>query len=687
MNQVIFVTQLIFFIFSSFILFTTVGGAFLEKSKAKLSFWEKIILGTIFGWIVFTLLGYIFLVLNLKFLMIPIYIIILFLALRIFKFSQQKVTLLPKKLLAFFVPIFTVGIIMQLLVISPSGLEINGNVLFWSSHAHDGSWHIALMNQMEKGWPIQNPAFAGERLVNYHFFSDITPMYFNYFFKISFLDLYFRFFPLFYAVIFASLAYLIGKRITASFWGGFWSFIFADFAGSFGFIVTFLRDRKIDGEALFWSSQPQSTIGNPPQISASILILCFFILFSIYLEKRSELSPRSKDRSFEFLSCDNKNIFLFLCLIGGTLITFKVYAGIALLGSVAVCALWQIIKEKRAEFLLLFIVSAITSAILFLPNTAKSASMLILEPWWYIRTLVVVPDRLGLIDWEHRRQTYVAEHNWKRVIQLELNAFLIFFFGNLGMRFLGLIVLLKYLKTFFSSYFNQLLLSMALGSFLFPMIFVQKGETSGTSQFFQYYLIVLGIFAAEAILYLGQKIKPLLPKVILGVLIIILAVPTQIGLLVNFYQRNAFAKIDSNEQQALSFIKNNTPQNAVILTPLFDRYVKLDSLALPVSGIDAHTPPIWGWSDSVYVGAFAERSVYLADEEQVKNTGYDYQNRKSLARKLFDTDNLVVFNQLIKETKANYLYFPIIQKPKINLHKTSLKPVFTNDIVEIWKIN
>lgn len=431
MHQVLLFIQLIFFLFLSVACFTIPGQALLEKSQVKLFFWEKLILGTVLGWVIFTLLGYSLLILNLKFLMIAIYTLILFLSLRMRLFSKQRITVQSKKLLVFFAPIFILGIIMQFLIISPSGLEINGNILFWSSHAHDASWHIALMSQMEKGWPIQNPAFAGERLVNYHFFSDIAPMYFNYLFRLPFLDLYFRFFPLVYVFIFGSLAFLLGQRLTKSFWGGFWSFIFADFAGSFGFIVTFLKDRTIGGESLFWSSQPQSTIGNPPQISALILFLAFIYLFSIYLEKRS------------------KTIFLFLILFAGTLMSFKVYAGIALLGSLAVCGTWQIIKEKKVEFFLLFIFSAVLSFILFFPNTSQSASMLVFEPWWYIRTLVVAPDRLDKVEWELRRQTYISEGNLKRVIQLELQAFLIFFLGNLGMRFIGLIILPKYLKSFF----------------------------------------------------------------------------------------------------------------------------------------------------------------------------------------------------------------------------------------------
>ena len=68
--------------------------------------------------------------------------------------------------------------------------------------------------------------------------------------------------------------------------------------------------------------------------------------------------------------------------------------------------------------------------------------------------MVVIDSRLDWIDLEHRRQTYIYENNLKRVIQLEITAFLIFVFGNLGMRFIGLLSFIKLLPTIFKDYFN-----------------------------------------------------------------------------------------------------------------------------------------------------------------------------------------------------------------------------------------
>lgn len=327
---------LISFLILSLFCFTIPGLFLVVKSKIEVNDWEKIVLGTTLGLVIFTLISYIFFVLNLIILIIPAILIIDFFSLREIKKHNIVLKFFPKNYLIIFLTTFIIGIIFQLLVIAPSGINISGDLLFWSSHAHDASWHIGLMNQLVHGWPLKNPIFAGERVVNYHFFSDIAPSFFSYFFKFSSLDLYFRLFPLLYSLLYASAAYIIGKRLTKSFWGGFWSLIFADFAGSFGFIVTYFRNGTVGGESLFWSSQAQSAIGNPPQINAMILMLVFFILFMLYFENK------------------NKYTLFSLFLISGSMVVFKVYAGIALLGGLSICGLWQLIKDHDPECLCYF---------------------------------------------------------------------------------------------------------------------------------------------------------------------------------------------------------------------------------------------------------------------------------------------------------------------------------------------
>lgn len=633
------------------------GMFLLIKAKLKLPFWERLFLGGVVGLVLLTLISYICIVLNIfYFSAIPVILIDIFALKQIRKITEGFQFQINKQLLILLV-VFILGIIGQLLVISPSGKLNNGDLVFWSSHAHDSSWHIALMEEFKKGYPLQNPALAGERLVNYHFFSDIAPSVFSSFF-LSKWDLYFRFFPLFYSAELGAMAFIFGRKFGKSFSAGVWSSIFAYFSGSFGFIVTLMQNHQIAGESIFGSSQIQSSIGNPPQVVSLILVLTFFYLFSLFITHR------------------NKTLTFLCILLAGTLIVFKVYAGVVVLAGLAIAAACQLIKERKAYILSLFLPSLALSSALYFPNVSATTSFLIFQPWWYIQIMMITPDHLNLIDWEHKRQTYLADHNLKRVLQLEVEAFLIFFIGNLGMRFIGLWDFFKSFKNIFSDYLIQILFSTALISFILPLLFLQKGVASNTIQFLQYFLLIMGIFAATTTSKLIEKIPSLAGKTTLILSIIVLSIPTQIGLLNTFYSRPAFAKIQGDELIALNFIKQNTPSNSIFLTPPFNKY------------LDTHqsTPPIWAWSDSAYVSAVTGRREYLADIEQVDIMGYDFKSRLNAQEGLFNETNPQTFEKEVRSMKVNYLYFPLLQKPKVDLTKTAFQKVFQNESAELWKI-
>lgn len=651
----------ILFLLVSVVCFTLPGIYLLKKTSGKFTFWEENILGTVVGFVFFTLLAYLLLVFKIPFLLFPPTILLALLSLRNILREKLNPAFSPSLKLALLAAVFMVGILGQLLIISPSGSFQNQNLVFWSANGHDGAWHIALMEELKKGYPLQNPVFAGERLVNYHFFSDIAPAEFSRFLPFSSLDLYFRFFPLLYSLLLGLLAYLLGKKIGGSYGSGLWSAIFTYFGGSFGYIITWINSRTIGGESIFWATQIQSSSGNPPQIAAFVILLAFLYLFLLFI----------RDKSINWM------LFAVCTLLAGSLVVFKVYAGVVTLGSLALVGLYQMAKERKAQILLLSVSSGLLALVLYLPNTAGSAGFLIWEPWWYIRTMIVVDSRLNWLDLEHKRQTYLVEHNLKRVAQIELTGFTIFFFGNLGTRALGLWQFFKMLGSVFNNYYFLLLVFIALSSFIFPLLFLQKGVASNTIQFMQYFLLLFGVTAAITTAQIIEKIKPAILKSIFIIFVIALTVPTQVGLIYNFYANYPVSRIENNELGALSFLKDHSSANDVILTPSFNKYLK----------VKGNTPPIWAWFDTAYVSAFSGRRTFLADTEQVDIMGYDLQNRIKVQQKIFQETDPLSFTNLLKENRIDYLYFPKLSKPLVNLKKTTLSKIYENNIVEIWKVN
>ena len=276
--------------------------------------------------------------------------------------------------------------------------------------------------------------------------------------------------------------------------------------------------------------------------------------------------------------------------------------------------------------------------------------------------MIVEPSRLNLLDWELRRQTYIYEHNLKRVIWLEGMGFFIFFFGNLGMRFIGL---WDFLKS------HIIFKAIIVFSLVLPLLFLQKGVASNTSQFLQYFVLLFGILAGITAAKVTAKLKFLTP------VILILMVPTQIGLLREFYSRPAFAKISSFELQALQFIKTNTDQKAVIVTPPYNQYLNLGGI----------TPNIWDWFDTSYVSATSSRRTYFDDYEQADIMNYNWRPREEVKKIIFESVDQEKVKTAFLQTQSNILYFPKVLQPKDNPKNIRLTLFFENEEIEVWKAN
>ena len=220
-------------------------------------------------------------------------------------------------------------------------------------------------------------------------------------------------------------------------------------------------------------------------------------------------------------------------------------------------------------------------------------------------------------------------------------------------------------------------------SLIAPLLFLQKGVASNTIQFLQYFLILFGVLAALAITHIQNSIRSGILKILFIFIVIIFSIPTQLGLLYDFYHKPPLAKITSGEIQALDFLKANSNINSIILTPPYSKYLNLKMA----------TPDIWTWSDTSYVSAFTQRRTYLTDTEQVDIMGYNYQERLEFQKLIFESDEtektdkffLVQIEQKLKLNKIDYIYFPKRLRPKINLSIFGSK-IFDNSQIEIWRI-
>ncbi len=648
------------FLIASFLCFTLPGFYFLKKDTHGLKDnLDKFVIYSVFGIVVFTLSAYVLADISLRFLM---YLFPLLGLWTLFRFRKNFLDLTFKinnKL--FFIVVLLVGIGGQVAVNAPSGFPYKDGIYFYSSHGHDGVWHVSLMGEMHKNtFPFQNPELAGAKLQNYHFFADLLMSEFSRLFYFSSLDIYFRFMPVVFSLLLGLSGFIFLRAWSKSETAGIWAMIITYFAGSFGYLLYIPTHKSLGGEAIFWVSQTQSVLGNPPHAAAFIIITVFLFTLLKYLNSR-------------------KFLYFILCVIfGGAVIEFKVYAGVLILGGLLILGIFEALFKKVFGTLLLFFSTLMLALGIYLPNSANSQDFLIWQPWWYIRTMVVASDRLNWLDLELKRQTYIAENNWKRVFQVEATAFLIFLLGNLGMRILGFwAVTLQIRQNIFKNSFNLFFLVITLVSFLIPVLFLQKGVAWNSIQFNQYFLLLFGFLAAISIPKILELFKGKGAKILISAAIILLAVPTQLGLLWQFYSNKPLSKISNEELEALDFLKKQ--QEGIVLVAPFNSYERDKYKNPPI--------PIYAWYDTGYVAAFSGKQTLISDEEQVNIMGYEVGNLLKEREEIFKTSDERLINEFVKKYNVSYIYLAWEQKFAAGIDKISLDTIFQNKDARVLRVN
>lgn len=663
------------FLFTSFLTFYLPGFLLLQKSKYKLDYLQLIVLSTSIGLTLFTIVAIILGFLHLRFLSWGVFLFADAAALFFYKLKPFSVFRGFSKDKFLLILIF-LAILIQGFINFPSGFSYKDGLYYWSSQGHDGLWHVAVMEEIKKEFPPKSPIFSGETLYNYHYLVDIvmgeTERLFPFY---TANDLYFRFFPLLFSSLITTSVFSF-----ISFWKknkgvAYWAVFFTTFAGSFGWVVrVFHGGNPLGGETVFWASQINTIIGNPPHAIAIGLSLSFLLALGIYLE--------SKEKIWFVAS------FFLAFLMAG----FKVSAGMILLLGLGAATFFDFLIKRKKEMLLLTGAVGITNVITIKLVTSNAASsFLVFAPWWFIRTLIVSDGRLNWMDLELRREYYLSLHSirgYLRVAEYELIAFFMFLVGNLGMRFIGLPQFFKDFfkntRTLFDDRLGAVIGFCALFAFLTPMVFIQQGVAYNAIQFFQYFILFMGFFAASTTYAILKKLssKPL--KILLVCLIIGLAIPTVIGNLVEFYGPNTApnAKVSYGELQALMYLKDHTSSDSIILEAPYQKY--------STQYYTSHPQPIYAWYSTAYIPAFSARTTFFSDDEQLTITGYPKDERLKNLEKFFQQDDPTWDKQFLKENSINYIYMPKIEMQEFlvrdNQYKEVKKTELLNEVANNIKI-
>ena len=561
-----------------------------------------------------------------------------------------------------------IGSITWSLTMVKSGLIYTFGMGFWGPNGHDGVWHIALANSLSKGsWEV--PIFAGEQIENYHIGFDLLLSWLHKFTFIPVHNLYFQIVPPILAFFTGIFCYRFVRVWRKSKIQAFWATFFVYFGGSLGWIVTYFRSGRIDGESLFWSQQSISTLVNPP--FALSLVLIFVGLY--YLTK----GLRQRNRKFLTIAT-----FIF-----GILVQIKVYSGILTLFGLFASGLRQIVKRKGISLIKVATGALIISILIFSPVTRDVDSTVVFKPFWFLETMMAVSDRVAWPRFYEAMINYKFGNIWIKGFMAYSTAFGIFVLGNFGARLISLKWFYSHIKNIKGvGFVDTILTTIITLGILFPLFFVQSGTPWNTIQFMYYSLIFSGVVAGVVFgEWMERKIKKdgtsiYHPRLLIPLVsMIIITLPTTFGTLSNHYlPLRPPAKIPLEELEALNFL-NNQPSGVVLAYPY-------DEISAQIA--ETNPPrPLYLYESTAYVSAFSNQTVYLEDEVNLNITGYNWPERRKSVLEFYNSlDHELVWNYL-RENNITYIYWVSGQRAKLGEDQLGIERIFENDLVSIFKVN
>ena len=578
-------------------------------------------------------------------------------------FGIEKVFLLLYYLITLLLVIFFLRKNLSLLILvilgswclslpmAKSGLVYPFGMGFWGPNGHDGIWHLALINQL-KNFSLNNPVFSGTRLTNYHFGFDLIIALLSRLTTISPLVLYFQAVPLIMAVLIGVLTYKFVYNWLSSKCSAWWAVFFVYFGGSWGWILG-------RGESTFWANQSISGLINPPYGLSLIVLLVGLIKLVDYLK-----NP------------DKKNLII-SCVLFGLLIQIKVYAGIVAIGSLGCLSLLSL-KFYRAKFkgiFHLFFGSFLVALIVFLPFNLKASSLLVFSPLWFSRSMIAFSDRLGWFKLENARIAYFHSGKWFKWLLAEGLALAIFIFGNLGTRAVGFFYGGFVWKKRKINPIELVLFSALTISLVLPLLFIQKGNPWNTIQFFYYFQFLMAVFTGVTIGNVFGKTGKL-KKVAVGIILIILTLPTTIITLKNDYlPSRPPSRISIEELEGLNFLKNQ-PAGSVLSYPFNSDWRYKFS----------EPKPLYAYETTAYISALSAHQTFLEDEMNLEITGFDWQARRKDSQLFFLTADQLWGRTFLQENEIRYIYLVKGQKMNLGLNDIEAEKIFENGEVVIFRV-
>ncbi|MBI3955714.1 hypothetical protein HY339_00505 [Candidatus Gottesmanbacteria bacterium] len=464
------------------------------------------------------------------------------------------------------------------LSVTTSGWFVNGALALRGVNAVDGIWNLALAEELKHTFPPEHPAIAGVPLRGYHFLYNLLIADFSRLTRLSTIELHFHFIPIVMSFLLVYGLYALALRLTEDRRHAAWATFFALAGGSFAFVLPIFFGRAVSLDDALGITQPFSLLVSP----SFVLSLLSIIYTWIFLD--------------EYTKHPSLHWGVVIGVLAGLSVGMKVYAGMILLPTIGWFVLTRLIQKRKGASLIIAIAAGLSAAAVFLPLNA-SYGFLRYQPLW-------PPHRVmqGVLDftrWELKRQTLEAMGARLGLFKLEVIALVIFVFGNLGTRIIGLMGLSLVKKKDISILFSFLIIG-SLVSFILPMFFLQPIGAFNMIQFFWYFLVFMGLLAGWGFSLIILRLSPPWREVIVAV-ILIATLPSAVEK-INLFVHKPTPFISPAEMTFYQKLRmSGKPGDVVLVVPAIDRYTEAD-----IQG--------WFYSTGPTIPALTSKRTFLGSE-------------------------------------------------------------------------
>lgn len=512
-----------------------------------------------------------------------------------------------------------------------SGLVTERGLGFYGPNGHDALFHLSLIEQFKKDFfSLVHPQYAGISLQNYHLAVDYSIAILSKLTQVSSLDWYFRFWPLLILLLLVKGLDRLFAQLKFDTHTSKIAYFICFLGSSLGFIPNFLLNGSfLGGESIFWSNQPVSYFLNPPLITSITILVWFIVVFSQYLQKSSKKSV------------------IALIILGAVLAPTKIYSFLLLITS-----LLLVRKFKLAIVILVF------GIVLLSPTLSLGNSLFEVNPLWFSRSMFESLDHLYVERISSAWQAYENSGNLIKLTALNFLGLAIFVFGNLGVRFVGLLANPKE-KTLKLIYYISLL------GVVIPLFFTQAKNPWNSIQFLYYSQFLLGILVASYIKHAGRAVV---------FLVILFNLFGPIGTIKDYLSSTPSSRVSLVELDVLS--RFSTYPQGIVVSPVYNF---LESKKVP------EPKSLYAYVSTAYISALSGHQELLSDTINLDITLVNYQGLANDISKLYQTKDEAFVINFLRDHQVGYLYQTPLGKLNVDPNKVCLSKIIDSSEINIYR--